>query len=70
MYFHFMKNAGLFYLCSVRYKEVTDDGMPPVIGSIYVQKRFAVESKNIELVITKKLNKHYGKAGSTIDIVF
>jgi hypothetical protein len=55
---------------SVRYKEVPDDDMLPVICSIYVQKCFAGESKNIELVITKKLNGHYGKAGSTIDIVF
>jgi hypothetical protein len=39
---------------SVRYKEVPEDGMPPVIGSIYVQKWFAGESKKIELVITKK----------------
>jgi hypothetical protein len=70
MYFHFMKNDILFYLHSVRYKKVPDDDMPPVIGSIYVQKWFAGESKNIELVITKKLNEHYGKAGSTIDIVF
>jgi len=70
MYFHIMKNAVLFYLYSVRHKEVPDDDMPPVFGSIYVQKWFAGESKNIELVITKKLNKHYGKAGSTIDIVF
>jgi hypothetical protein len=70
MYFHFMKNEVLFYLYPVRYKEVPDDGMPPVIGSIFVQKWFAVVSKNIEWVITKKLNKHYCKAGSTIDIVF
>lgn len=39
---------------SVRYKELPEDGMPPVIGSIYVQKWFAGESKHIELVITKK----------------
>ena len=38
---------------SIRYKEVPDDGMSLVIGSIYVQKWFAGESKNIELVITK-----------------
>ena len=70
MYFHFTKYDVLFYLYSVRYKEVPDDDMLPVICSIYVQKCFAGESKNIELVITKKLNGHYGKAGSTIDIVF
>jgi hypothetical protein len=44
----------LFYLHFIRYKEVPDDGMPPVVGNIYVQKWYAVESKNIELVITKK----------------
>jgi hypothetical protein len=44
----------IFYLYTVRYKEVADDDMPPVIGSIYVQKSFADESKNIEFVITKK----------------
>jgi hypothetical protein len=38
---------------SVRYKEVPEDGMPPVIGSIYVQKWFAGASKNIEITITK-----------------
>jgi hypothetical protein len=38
---------------SVRYKEVPEDGMPPVIGSIYVQKWFASTSKNIEITITK-----------------
>ena len=39
---------------SVRYKEVPEDGMPPVVGSIYVQKWFAGDSKNIELTIEKK----------------
>lgn len=39
---------------SVRYKEVPEDGMPPIIGSIYVQKWFAGESQKIELLITKK----------------
>ncbi|WP_199271684.1 hypothetical protein [Paraglaciecola sp. L3A3] len=39
---------------SVRYKEVPEDGMPPVIGSIYVQKWFAGTSKNIEVTIEKK----------------
>ena len=38
---------------SVRYKEVPEDDMPPVIGSIYVQKWFAGASKNIEISITK-----------------
>lgn len=39
---------------SVRYKEIPEDGMPPLIGSIYVQKWFAGESQKIELVIRKK----------------
>jgi hypothetical protein len=39
---------------SVRYKEVPEDGMPPVIGSIYVQKWFAADSKNIDITISKK----------------
>ena len=38
----------------IRYKEVPEDGMPPVIGSIYVQKWFAGDSKNIEVTINKK----------------
>lgn len=38
---------------SVRYKEVPEDGMPPVIGSIYIQKWFAGDSKNIEITINK-----------------
>jgi hypothetical protein len=39
---------------SVRYKEVPEDGMPPIVGSIYVQKWFAGNSKNIEVTISKK----------------
>ena len=39
---------------SVRYQEVPQDGMPPVIGSIYVQKWFANNSKTIEITISKK----------------
>lgn len=38
---------------SVRYKEVPEDGMPPVIGSIYVQSWFAGNSKHIEITIKK-----------------
>lgn len=36
---------------STRYKEVPENGMPPVLGSIYVQKWFAGESKKIEITI-------------------
>lgn len=39
---------------SVRYKEVPEKGMPPVIGSIYLQKWFAGASKNIEITINKR----------------
>ncbi|WP_185962654.1 hypothetical protein [Thalassomonas sp. M1454] len=39
---------------SVRYKEVPADGMPPVLGSIYVQKWFAGDKKNIEITIKAK----------------
>ncbi len=39
---------------SVRYKEVAENGMPPVLGSIYVQKWFAGDSKNIEVMIKTK----------------
>tara|TARA_R110002167_G_scaffold279057_2_gene484986 strand:- start:46 stop:216 length:171 start_codon:yes stop_codon:yes gene_type:complete len=39
---------------SIRYKEVPENGVPPVIGSIYVQKWFAGDSKNIEVTIKKK----------------
>jgi hypothetical protein len=39
---------------SIRYKEVTEDGMPPVLGSIYVQNWFAGESQNIEITIKTK----------------
>ena len=38
---------------SVRYKEIPEDEMPPVIGSIYVQKWFAGNSKHIEVTINK-----------------
>ncbi len=39
---------------SIRYKEVPKDGMPPVLGSIYVQKWFVGNSKNIEVAIRTK----------------
>jgi hypothetical protein len=38
---------------SVRYKEIPEGGMPPIIGSIYMQKWFAGESKTIEVTINK-----------------
>mgnify|MGYP000701737107 CR=1 FL=1 len=36
---------------SVRFKEIPEDGMPPVLGSIYVQKWYAGDCKNIEVTI-------------------
>jgi len=38
---------------SVRYKEIPKDGMPPILGSIYVQKWYAGNSKYIEVSINK-----------------
>lgn len=38
---------------SIRYKEIPADGMPAVMGSIYVQKWFAGNAKNIEITINK-----------------
>lgn len=39
---------------SVRYKEMPEEGQPPIIGSIYVQKWYAGNSKNISITIEKK----------------
>lgn len=39
---------------SVRYKEVPDEGTPPIIGSLYVQKWFAGNKKAIEVTIDTK----------------
>ena len=39
---------------SVRYKEVPDEGTAPIIGSLYIQKWFAGNSKSIEITINKK----------------
>ena len=39
---------------SVRYKEVPEEGQAPVVGSLYVQKWFADNSKNIQITIEKK----------------
>jgi hypothetical protein len=39
---------------SMRYKEVPKEGMPPILGSVYVQKWFAGESKTIEISVQKK----------------
>jgi len=39
---------------SIRYKEIPKEGMPPIVGTIYVQKWFAGECKNLEIIINKK----------------
>ena len=39
---------------SVRYKEVPDEGTAPIVGSLYVQKWLAGDSKTIEVTIDKK----------------
>ncbi|WP_295891473.1 hypothetical protein [uncultured Vibrio sp.] len=39
---------------SVRYKEVPEEGTAPIVGSLYVQKWFAGDSKNLEITIEKK----------------
>lgn len=39
---------------SVRYKEVPDDGTAPIVGSLYIQKWFAGDAKNLEVTIEKK----------------
>jgi hypothetical protein len=39
---------------SVRYKEEPEDGKAPIMGTLYVQKWFAGDSKNIEITIEKK----------------
>lgn len=39
---------------SVRYKEVPAEGSAPIVGTLYVQKWFAGNSKSIEITIDKK----------------
>ena len=39
---------------SVRYAEVPEDGKAPIVGSLYVQKWFAGNSKNLAITIDKK----------------
>ena len=39
---------------SVRYKEVPGEGQAPVVGSLYVQKWFAVNNRTLEVTIEKK----------------
>lgn len=39
---------------SVRYKEVPEPGEAPIVGSLYVQKWFAGNCKNLQVSIEKK----------------
>ena len=39
---------------SVRYKEVVEEGRAPVVGSIYVQKWFAGDAKQLTITIDKE----------------
>lgn len=39
---------------SVRYKEEPEEGKAPIVGSLYVQKWFAGNCKDIEITIEKK----------------
>lgn len=39
---------------SVRYKEIPDEGTAPIVGTLYVQKWYAGNSKSIEITIEKK----------------
>ncbi len=36
---------------SVRYKEVVEEGRAPVVGSLYVQKWFAGDAKELRVTI-------------------
>jgi hypothetical protein len=38
---------------SVRYQEVPEEGKAPIIGSLYVQKWFAGNSKNLTITVEK-----------------
>jgi hypothetical protein len=38
---------------SVRYKEVVEEGMTPVIGTLYVQRWFAKDSEELEIKIKR-----------------
>ncbi|MFQ3235892.1 MAG: hypothetical protein ACI9C4_001456 [Paraglaciecola sp.] len=38
---------------SVRYQEVPEEGKAPIIGSLYVQKWFAGNSKNLTITVDK-----------------
>ena len=39
---------------TVRYQEVVEDGKPPVIGTLYLQKWFAGDSGELTITIEKQ----------------
>jgi len=39
---------------SIRYKEVPDEGKPPIVGTLYIQKWFAGDCRSLEVTIDKK----------------
>lgn len=39
---------------SVRYKEVPEEGKPPIVGSLYVQKWFVGNAKILKVSIEKE----------------
>lgn len=39
---------------SVRYKEVPEEGKAPILGTLYVQKWFSGNTKNLEITLEKK----------------
>ena len=39
---------------SIRFKEIPEEGKAPIVGSVYLQKWFAGDSKHIELTVEKK----------------
>jgi len=39
---------------NVRYKELPEPGQAPIVGSLYVQKWFAGNSKTLQVSIEKK----------------
>lgn len=55
---------------SVRYKEVPDEGTAPIVGTLYVQKWFAGDSKSIEITIDRKdwLARQYSWRSSLIHV--
>ena len=39
---------------TVRYREQTEEGQPPILGTLYIKKWFAGSCETVEVTITKK----------------